>query len=214
MVRCAQLTLGNCWLFVLLQRQVVPQLSCLFASLLADQTWLIHQHALEAFTHFAEVSRAQLWVQAFGSVNFCCTQILLTQMFAAPHCPVWIWVTHWKCWGLVQEIGGRDFRSWKWRRIGHCLLRLVTKHLFCSLVSMNVLNHQWHFWQETRHEDVVPWCLNSEEAKNKVVNFLAKVCVLFNHFTAILVDAVQHQLCIAAISSTQHGSNLDYLHDH
>ncbi|RMC08278.1 hypothetical protein DUI87_14519 [Hirundo rustica rustica] len=63
------------------QRQVVPQLSCLFASLLADQTWLIHQHALEAFTHFAE---------------------------------------------------------------------------------------------ETRHEDVVPWCLNSEEAKSKVVNFLAK----------------------------------------
>uniref|UniRef100_A0A8D0EPW7 Chromosome 1 open reading frame 112 n=1 Tax=Strix occidentalis caurina TaxID=311401 RepID=A0A8D0EPW7_STROC len=36
------------------QRQVIPQLSCLFASLLADQTWLIHQHALEAFTHFAE----------------------------------------------------------------------------------------------------------------------------------------------------------------
>ncbi|XP_009950348.1 PREDICTED: uncharacterized protein C1orf112 homolog [Leptosomus discolor] len=36
------------------QRQVVPQLSCLFASLLADPTWLIHQHALEAFTHFAE----------------------------------------------------------------------------------------------------------------------------------------------------------------
>ncbi|XP_039586145.1 uncharacterized protein C1orf112 homolog isoform X3 [Passer montanus] len=63
------------------QRQVVPQLSSLFASLLADQTWLIHQHALEAFTHFAE---------------------------------------------------------------------------------------------ETRHEDVVPWCLNSEEAKNQVVNFLAK----------------------------------------
>uniref|UniRef100_A0A8C3JNN3 Chromosome 1 open reading frame 112 n=1 Tax=Calidris pygmaea TaxID=425635 RepID=A0A8C3JNN3_9CHAR len=36
------------------QRQVVPRLSCLFASLLADHTWLIHQHALEAFTHFAE----------------------------------------------------------------------------------------------------------------------------------------------------------------
>ncbi|KAK2540458.1 hypothetical protein Q9233_001330 [Columba guinea] len=36
------------------QRQVVSQLSSLFASLLADQTWLIHQHALEAFTHFAE----------------------------------------------------------------------------------------------------------------------------------------------------------------
>ncbi|XP_071421956.1 FIGNL1-interacting regulator of recombination and mitosis isoform X2 [Pithys albifrons albifrons] len=63
------------------QKQVIPQLSCLFASLLADQTWLIHQHALEAFTHFAE---------------------------------------------------------------------------------------------ETSHEDVVPRCLNSEEAKNKIVNFLAK----------------------------------------
>ncbi|OWK60927.1 Uncharacterized protein C1orf112 [Lonchura striata] len=49
--------------FFLLQRQVVPQLSCLFASLLADQTWLIHQHALEAFTHFAEVSRAQPWTR-------------------------------------------------------------------------------------------------------------------------------------------------------
>eukprot|EP00075_Anas_platyrhynchos_P030129 XP_027319382.1 uncharacterized protein C1orf112 homolog isoform X1 [Anas platyrhynchos] len=64
------------------QRQVIPQLSFLFASLLADQTWLIHQHALEAFRHFAE---------------------------------------------------------------------------------------------ETIHEDVVPQCLNSEEIKNKVVNFMAKV---------------------------------------
>lgn len=82
--------LGSDDWFFLLQRQVVPQLSCLFASLLADQTWLIHQHALEAFTHFAEVSRAQLRVQAFGSVNFCCTQILLSQMPAAPHCTVWI----------------------------------------------------------------------------------------------------------------------------
>ncbi|KAI1236512.1 hypothetical protein IHE44_0014762, partial [Lamprotornis superbus] len=74
-------SMGNVFIPQEAQRQVVPQLSCLFASLLADQTWLIHQHALEAFTHFAE---------------------------------------------------------------------------------------------ETRHEDVVPWCLNSEEAKNKVVNFLAK----------------------------------------
>uniref|UniRef100_U3IFP2 FIGNL1 interacting regulator of recombination and mitosis n=1 Tax=Anas platyrhynchos platyrhynchos TaxID=8840 RepID=U3IFP2_ANAPP len=64
------------------QRQVIPQLLFLFASLLADQTWLIHQHALEAFRHFAE---------------------------------------------------------------------------------------------ETIHEDVVPQCLNSEEIKNKVVNFMAKV---------------------------------------
>ncbi|KFV68472.1 Uncharacterized protein C1orf112, partial [Dryobates pubescens] len=64
------------------QRQVVPQLLCLFASLLTDQTWLVQQHALEAFTRFAE---------------------------------------------------------------------------------------------ETSHVDVVPQCLNSEEAKNKVVSFLAKM---------------------------------------
>ncbi|KAM9130529.1 FIGNL1-interacting regulator of recombination and mitosis isoform 2-T2 [Pangshura tecta] len=64
-----------------IQGQVIPKLSYLFASLLADKTWLIYQHALEAFTQFAEV---------------------------------------------------------------------------------------------TRHEDVVPQCLNSEEIKNKVVCFLAK----------------------------------------
>ncbi|XP_074924041.1 FIGNL1-interacting regulator of recombination and mitosis isoform X4 [Chelonoidis abingdonii] len=64
-----------------IQGQVIPKLSYLFASLLADKTWLIYQHALEAFTQFAEA---------------------------------------------------------------------------------------------TRHEDVVPQCLNSEEIKNKVVCFLAK----------------------------------------
>nr|XP_048715562.1 uncharacterized protein C1orf112 homolog isoform X3 [Caretta caretta] len=64
-----------------IQGQVIPKLSYLFTSLLADKTWLIYQHALEAFTQFAEA---------------------------------------------------------------------------------------------TRHEDVVPQCLNSEETKNKVVCFLAK----------------------------------------
>uniref|UniRef100_A0A674IV84 Uncharacterized protein n=1 Tax=Terrapene triunguis TaxID=2587831 RepID=A0A674IV84_9SAUR len=64
-----------------IQGQVIPKLSHLFASLLADKTWLIYQHALEAFTQFAET---------------------------------------------------------------------------------------------TKHEDVVPQCLNSEETKNKVVCFLAK----------------------------------------
>uniref|UniRef100_H2ZSH9 Uncharacterized protein n=1 Tax=Latimeria chalumnae TaxID=7897 RepID=H2ZSH9_LATCH len=39
-----------------MQGQVLPKLSCLFASLLADTSWLIHQHALEAFTQFAEVT--------------------------------------------------------------------------------------------------------------------------------------------------------------
>ncbi|XP_041126871.1 uncharacterized protein C1orf112 homolog [Polyodon spathula] len=36
------------------QGQVLPKLSSLFASLLAERSWLLHQHALEAFTHFAE----------------------------------------------------------------------------------------------------------------------------------------------------------------
>uniref|UniRef100_A0A8C2UEQ9 FIGNL1 interacting regulator of recombination and mitosis n=1 Tax=Coturnix japonica TaxID=93934 RepID=A0A8C2UEQ9_COTJA len=71
--------------FIPQERQVVPQLTYLFASLLADQTWLVHQRALEAFRHFAE---------------------------------------------------------------------------------------------ETVHEDVVPQCLNSEEIKNKVVDFMAKLSIL------------------------------------
>uniref|UniRef100_A0ACB8F2I2 Uncharacterized protein n=1 Tax=Sphaerodactylus townsendi TaxID=933632 RepID=A0ACB8F2I2_9SAUR len=36
------------------QVQILPKVSCLFASLLASSNWLIHQHALEAFTQFAE----------------------------------------------------------------------------------------------------------------------------------------------------------------
>ncbi|XP_060088572.1 FIGNL1-interacting regulator of recombination and mitosis [Heteronotia binoei] len=36
------------------QVQVLSQVSCLFATLLASNTWLIHQHALEAFIQFAE----------------------------------------------------------------------------------------------------------------------------------------------------------------
>nr|XP_056700420.1 uncharacterized protein C1orf112 homolog [Euleptes europaea] len=36
------------------QVPVLSKLSCLFASLLASSSWLIHQHALEAFTQFAE----------------------------------------------------------------------------------------------------------------------------------------------------------------
>ncbi|XP_077188373.1 FIGNL1-interacting regulator of recombination and mitosis [Paroedura picta] len=36
------------------QVQVLSKLSCLFASLLASSSWLIHQHALEAFIQFAE----------------------------------------------------------------------------------------------------------------------------------------------------------------
>lgn len=38
-----------------LQDTVLPSLSSVFASLLEDRNWLLEQHALEAFTRFAEV---------------------------------------------------------------------------------------------------------------------------------------------------------------
>ncbi|XP_066533056.1 FIGNL1-interacting regulator of recombination and mitosis [Hoplias malabaricus] len=39
-----------------IQSQVLPRLSALFSSVLAHDSWLIHQHALEAFAIFAEVT--------------------------------------------------------------------------------------------------------------------------------------------------------------
>uniref|UniRef100_A0A3Q0S684 Fignl1 interacting regulator of recombination and mitosis n=1 Tax=Amphilophus citrinellus TaxID=61819 RepID=A0A3Q0S684_AMPCI len=36
------------------QSQILPKLSSLFGALLADKSWLLHQHALEAFSQFAE----------------------------------------------------------------------------------------------------------------------------------------------------------------
>ncbi|XP_034035704.1 uncharacterized protein C1orf112 homolog isoform X2 [Thalassophryne amazonica] len=38
------------------QSQILPRLSSLFVVLLADRSWLQHQHALEAFSQFAEVT--------------------------------------------------------------------------------------------------------------------------------------------------------------
>uniref|UniRef100_A0A667Y607 Fignl1 interacting regulator of recombination and mitosis n=1 Tax=Myripristis murdjan TaxID=586833 RepID=A0A667Y607_9TELE len=38
------------------QNQILPRLSSLFGVLLADRSWLLHQHALEAFSHFAEIT--------------------------------------------------------------------------------------------------------------------------------------------------------------
>ncbi|XP_029284943.1 FIGNL1-interacting regulator of recombination and mitosis isoform X2 [Cottoperca gobio] len=38
------------------QNQILPKLSRLFGLLLADGSWLLHQHALEAFSHFAEIT--------------------------------------------------------------------------------------------------------------------------------------------------------------
>ncbi|KAJ3599889.1 hypothetical protein NHX12_033843 [Muraenolepis orangiensis] len=38
------------------QSQILCRLSSLFGSLLAERSWLLHQHALEAFAHFAEIT--------------------------------------------------------------------------------------------------------------------------------------------------------------
>ncbi|XP_029355907.1 FIGNL1-interacting regulator of recombination and mitosis isoform X2 [Echeneis naucrates] len=38
------------------QGQILPRLSSLFGATLADTSWVLHQHALEAFSHFAEVT--------------------------------------------------------------------------------------------------------------------------------------------------------------
>ncbi|XP_041647575.1 uncharacterized protein C1orf112 homolog isoform X2 [Cheilinus undulatus] len=38
------------------QTQILPRLSGLFGVLLSDKTWLLHQHALEAFSQFAEIT--------------------------------------------------------------------------------------------------------------------------------------------------------------
>ncbi|XP_035509551.1 uncharacterized protein C1orf112 homolog [Morone saxatilis] len=38
------------------QNLILPRLSSLFGVLLSDRLWLLHQHALEAFSHFAEIT--------------------------------------------------------------------------------------------------------------------------------------------------------------
>ncbi|XP_056459753.1 uncharacterized protein C1orf112 homolog [Gadus chalcogrammus] len=49
-------SLGNVFFSQDSQGQIVPRLGSLFGSLLAETSWLLHQHALEAFAHFAEVT--------------------------------------------------------------------------------------------------------------------------------------------------------------
>nr|KAF6412800.1 hypothetical protein HJG59_001770 [Molossus molossus] len=46
--------LGKTLLWPATQDRVLPSLSSVFAALLADRSWLLQQHALEAFTQFAE----------------------------------------------------------------------------------------------------------------------------------------------------------------
>nr|XP_020503268.1 uncharacterized protein C1orf112 homolog [Labrus bergylta]XP_020503269.1 uncharacterized protein C1orf112 homolog [Labrus bergylta] len=38
------------------QSQILPRLSHLFGVVLSERSWLLHQHALEAFSHFAEIT--------------------------------------------------------------------------------------------------------------------------------------------------------------
>ncbi|XP_004688173.1 PREDICTED: uncharacterized protein C1orf112 homolog [Condylura cristata] len=47
-------SLGKLILSQATQDKILPNLSSIFALLLADSNWLLEQHALEAFTHFAE----------------------------------------------------------------------------------------------------------------------------------------------------------------
>ncbi|XP_041696583.1 uncharacterized protein C1orf112 homolog isoform X1 [Coregonus clupeaformis] len=49
-------SLGKVFIPLDSQSQVLPRLSDLFGALLAERSWLINQHALEAFAHFAEVT--------------------------------------------------------------------------------------------------------------------------------------------------------------
>ncbi|CAB1323789.1 unnamed protein product [Coregonus sp. 'balchen'] len=52
-------SLGKVFIPLDSQSQVLPRLSDLFGALLAERSWLINQHALEAFAHFAETINAQ-----------------------------------------------------------------------------------------------------------------------------------------------------------
>ncbi|KAM4739416.1 FIGNL1-interacting regulator of recombination and mitosis isoform 3-T3 [Anableps anableps] len=47
-------SLGKMFFPADIQSQILPRLSSLFGVLLADKSWLLHQHALEAFSYFAE----------------------------------------------------------------------------------------------------------------------------------------------------------------
>lgn len=54
-IECTKVFLSLIRVGSLFQDQILPNLSSVFALLLADRNWLLEQHALEAFTQFAEV---------------------------------------------------------------------------------------------------------------------------------------------------------------
>ncbi|XP_064190130.1 FIGNL1-interacting regulator of recombination and mitosis [Anguilla rostrata] len=49
-------SLGKLFIPPEIQSQVLPKLSSLFSVLLANESWILHQHTLEAFSRFAEVT--------------------------------------------------------------------------------------------------------------------------------------------------------------
>ncbi|XP_010782371.1 uncharacterized protein C1orf112 homolog [Notothenia coriiceps] len=49
-------SLGNVFVPSDSQSQILPRLSGLFGAMLSDRSWPLHQHALEAFSHFAEIT--------------------------------------------------------------------------------------------------------------------------------------------------------------
>ncbi|KAF3834863.1 hypothetical protein F7725_027421 [Dissostichus mawsoni] len=49
-------SLGKIFVSTDSQSQILPRLSGLFGAMLSDRSWPLHQHALEAFSHFAEIT--------------------------------------------------------------------------------------------------------------------------------------------------------------
>ncbi|XP_059197361.1 FIGNL1-interacting regulator of recombination and mitosis [Centropristis striata] len=58
------------------QNHVLPRLSSLFAVLLADRFWLLHQHALEAFSQFAEITNHEEVISLSLSVEETKTKVV------------------------------------------------------------------------------------------------------------------------------------------
>ncbi|XP_068563326.1 FIGNL1-interacting regulator of recombination and mitosis [Cebidichthys violaceus] len=58
------------------QNQILPRLSSLFAVLLADRAWLLQQHALEAFSQFAEITNHEEVISQSLSVEDTKTKVV------------------------------------------------------------------------------------------------------------------------------------------
>ncbi|KAM3876153.1 FIGNL1-interacting regulator of recombination and mitosis [Diretmus argenteus] len=58
------------------QSHILPRLSSLFGVLLADRSWLLHQHALEAFDHFAESTNHEVVLSESLSVEETKTKVM------------------------------------------------------------------------------------------------------------------------------------------